>query len=169
MNALSMLDEITHYGLLKTLEKNLGLLQRDLAKKLSVSLGEINFCLNALVEKGSLKISNFRNSDNKLAYAYLLTPREVEEKARIREVVDALHEKGATEHIYHTKVNRPWGSYTVLEEDPEEFKLKSIEVAPGARLSLQSHKLHEAKLSDAKDVVVWEQIPLSESSFIATT
>lgn len=59
---------------------------------------------------------------------------------RVREVVDALHEKGATEHIYHTTVNRPWGSYTVLEEDPEGFKLKRIEVAPGARLSLQSHE-----------------------------
>ena len=59
---------------------------------------------------------------------------------RVREVVDTLHDKGATEHIYHTKVNRPWGSYTVLEEDPEGFKLKRIEVAPGARLSLQSHK-----------------------------
>lgn len=58
----------------------------------------------------------------------------------VRMVVDALHEKGATEHIYHTKVNRPWGSYTVLEEDPEGFKLKRIEVAPGARLSLQSHE-----------------------------
>ena len=58
---------------------------------------------------------------------------------RVREVVDALHEKGATEHVFHTKVNRPWGSYTVLEEDPEGFKLKRIEVAPGARLSLQSH------------------------------
>jgi mannose-1-phosphate guanylyltransferase/mannose-6-phosphate isomerase len=59
---------------------------------------------------------------------------------RVREVVDALHEKGATEHIYHAKVNRPWGSYTVLEDDPEGFKLKRIEVAPGARLSLQSHR-----------------------------
>jgi mannose-1-phosphate guanylyltransferase/mannose-6-phosphate isomerase len=58
---------------------------------------------------------------------------------RVREVVDALQEKGATEHLYHTTVNRPWGSYTVLEEDPEGFKLKRIEVAPGARLSLQSH------------------------------
>jgi mannose-6-phosphate isomerase-like protein (cupin superfamily) len=58
---------------------------------------------------------------------------------RVREVVDVLHKKGATEHICHTKVNRPWGNYTVLEEDPEGFKLKRIEVAPGARLSLQSH------------------------------
>lgn len=58
---------------------------------------------------------------------------------RVREVVDELHRRGANEHICHTKVNRPWGSYTVLEEDPEGFKLKRIEVAPGARLSLQSH------------------------------
>ncbi|MBI5006912.1 MAG: MarR family EPS-associated transcriptional regulator [Nitrosomonadales bacterium] len=78
-----MLDETTHYGLLKTLEENPGLSQRDLAKRLGISLGKVNYCLNALVEKGSLKINNFRNSDNKLAYAYLLTPRGVEEKARI--------------------------------------------------------------------------------------
>src|SRR5512140_434141 len=83
LNASSMLDETTHYGLLKTLEENPGLSQRDLAKKLGISLGKVNFCLNALVEKGSLKINNFRKSDNKLAYAYLLTPRGVEEKARI--------------------------------------------------------------------------------------
>lgn len=59
---------------------------------------------------------------------------------RVREVVDALQKKGATEHIYHRKVNRPWGNYAVLEEDPDGFKIKRIEVAPGARLSLQSHK-----------------------------
>lgn len=78
-----MLDETTHYGLLKMLEENPGLSQRDLAKRLGISLGKVNFCLNALVEKGSLKIGNFRNSDNKRAYAYLLTPRGVEEKARV--------------------------------------------------------------------------------------
>lgn len=78
-----MLDENTHYSLLKTLEENPGLSQRDLAKRLGVSLGKINYCLNALIEKGSLKINNFRNNENKMAYAYLLTPRGVEEKARI--------------------------------------------------------------------------------------
>jgi EPS-associated MarR family transcriptional regulator len=78
-----MLDENTHYGLLKTLEENPDLSQRDLAKRLGVSLGKINFCLNALVAKGSLKIRNFRNNENKLAYAYLLTPRGIEEKASI--------------------------------------------------------------------------------------
>ena len=68
MNTLNMLDETTHYGLLKTLEENPGLSQRELAKQLGVSLGKINYCLNKLIEKGSLKINNFRNSENKLAY-----------------------------------------------------------------------------------------------------
>jgi EPS-associated MarR family transcriptional regulator len=83
LNTRYMLDETTHYGLLKTLEENPGLSQRDLAKKLGISLGKVNFCLNALVEKGSLKINNFRKNDNKLAYAYLLTPSGVEQKARM--------------------------------------------------------------------------------------
>lgn len=78
-----MFDDTTSYGLLKTLENNPGLSQRDMAKRLGVSLGKVNFCLNALIEKGCLKVNNFRNSDNKLAYAYLLTPQGVEEKARI--------------------------------------------------------------------------------------
>ncbi len=59
---------------------------------------------------------------------------------RVREIVDTLQQQGATEHINHTKVNRPWGSYTVLEEENDSFKIKRIEVAPGARLSLQSHR-----------------------------
>jgi EPS-associated MarR family transcriptional regulator len=86
-----MLDETTHYSLLKMLEENPGLSQRDLAKRLGISLGKVNFCLKALVEKGSLKINNFRKSDNKLAYAYLLTPSGIEEKARI--TVEFLHIK----------------------------------------------------------------------------
>ena len=78
-----MSDDTTSYGLLKTLENNPSLSQRDLAKRMGVSLGKINFCLNALIEKGCLKVNNFRNSENKLAYAYLLTPNGVEEKARM--------------------------------------------------------------------------------------
>jgi EPS-associated MarR family transcriptional regulator len=78
-----MLDEITHYSLLQTLEENPGLSQREMAKRLGVSLGKINYCLNALVEKGYLKINNFRNSDNKPAYIYLLTPGGVDQKARM--------------------------------------------------------------------------------------
>ena len=78
-----MSDDTTSYGLLKTLEDNPSLSQRDLAKRLDISLGKVNFCLNALIAKGCLKVNNFRNSDNKLAYAYLLTPHGIEEKARM--------------------------------------------------------------------------------------
>jgi len=81
MNALLMFDESTNYGLLKTLEDNPSLSQRDLAKRLGISLGKVNFCINALIEKGCLKVGNFRNSDNKRSYTYLLTPQGIEQKA----------------------------------------------------------------------------------------
>lgn len=57
--------------------------QRELSSSLGVSLGKINFLLNALIQKGYVKANNFRNSHNKVAYVYLLTPRGLEEKARI--------------------------------------------------------------------------------------
>jgi EPS-associated MarR family transcriptional regulator len=78
-----MFDDTTSYSLLKTLEENPTLSQRQLAKRMGVSLGKVNFCLKALIGKGCLKVSNFRNSENKLAYAYLLTPCGVEHKTRM--------------------------------------------------------------------------------------
>lgn len=78
-----MFNDTISYSLLKALEGNPNLSQRDLAKRLGISLGKVNYCLNALVQKGCLKVNNFRNSSNKLAYAYFLTPQGVEEKARI--------------------------------------------------------------------------------------
>jgi len=76
-------DETTSYQLLKELEQTPTLSQRELANRLGISLGKVNFCMKALVSKGCLKVNNFRNSDNKLAYAYLLTPRGVDERARM--------------------------------------------------------------------------------------
>ena len=78
-----MFDDTTSYGLLKILEDNPSLSQRNLAKQLGISLGKVNFCLNALIAKGCLKVSNFRNSSNKLSYVYLLTPHGVEQKAQM--------------------------------------------------------------------------------------
>ena len=78
-----MLDETTNYKLLKLLQAQPQLSQRQLAQELGVSLGKVNYCLNALIEKGLLKVSNFRSSQNKLAYMYLLTPAGIEEKARV--------------------------------------------------------------------------------------
>ncbi len=54
-----------------------------MAKAMGVSLGKANYCLQALVQKGLVKMDNFRRNDNKLAYSYLLTPSGVEAKARI--------------------------------------------------------------------------------------
>lgn len=70
--------------------------------------------------------------------AILISKRDQTQK--VRDIVERLKERGATEHLHHTSVRRPWGSYTVLGEEQSNFKIKRIEVAPGARLSLQSHR-----------------------------
>ena len=72
-----------HYYLLKLIEENPEISQRQLASELGLSLGKANYCLRALIGKGLVKAENFRNNKNKLAYAYLLTPEGIEEKARI--------------------------------------------------------------------------------------
>jgi EPS-associated MarR family transcriptional regulator len=77
-----MLDDKTRYRLLKLLEANPELSQRQLAGELDVSVGKINFCLNALLDKGLLKVRNFRDNSNKLVYAYYLTPKGAREKVR---------------------------------------------------------------------------------------
>jgi EPS-associated MarR family transcriptional regulator len=64
-------------------ETNPAISQRELAEQLGISLGKVNFCLKALVNVGLLKVTNFRNNKNKLAYMYLLTPSGIEEKALI--------------------------------------------------------------------------------------
>jgi EPS-associated MarR family transcriptional regulator len=68
---------------LRQLESEPRLNQRRLAGRLGLSLGKANYCLRALVRKGLVKASNFKRSDNKLAYAYLLTPSGIQEKARL--------------------------------------------------------------------------------------
>lgn len=80
-----MLTDEYRYKILKTLETYPESSQRDLARELGISLGRVNFCLKALVEVGLLKATNFRNSRNKLAYMYLLTPNGVKEKTLITE------------------------------------------------------------------------------------
>jgi len=57
--------------------------QRQLAEKLGVSLGKTNHCIRALLEKGWVKATNFKNSNNKRAYRYLLTPSGIEAKVRM--------------------------------------------------------------------------------------
>jgi EPS-associated MarR family transcriptional regulator len=73
----------THLKVLRQIEANPEITQRELAQQLGVSLGKVNYCLKALIDRGWVKANNFRNSHNKVAYAYLLTPNGLEEKARI--------------------------------------------------------------------------------------
>lgn len=78
-----LLNEDLRYKLLKLLATEPQISQRDLALRLGISVGKTNYCLGALVNKGLVKINNFRKANNKLAYAYLLTPSGFEEKARV--------------------------------------------------------------------------------------
>ena len=71
------------YQVMRLLEANPELSQRDVARALGISLGKVNYCVQALVRKGWIKATNFKNSHHKAAYMYLLTPRGIEEKARV--------------------------------------------------------------------------------------
>lgn len=71
------------YRLLKYLAEHPDASQRDLARELGISLGKVNYCLRALIEKGWVKMRNFRRSRKKAAYLYVLTPRGIEEKMNV--------------------------------------------------------------------------------------
>ena len=77
-----MKDEIA-YKLLKLIENEPHLSQREIAQQMGVSLGKTNYCLKALIDKGFVKIRNFYNNDKKSAYIYFLTPQGIEEKAEV--------------------------------------------------------------------------------------
>lgn len=77
------LYEESHLKVLRLLEAHPDLSQRELAERLGVSLGKTNYCVRSLLDKGLLKINNFRNSRNKVAYAYLLTPAGITAKAEL--------------------------------------------------------------------------------------
>lgn len=77
------LQEDTNFRLMQLLHDNPHLSQREMAKALGISFGGINYCLNALIEKGLVKIHNFSQNQNKFGYAYLLTPSGISEKAML--------------------------------------------------------------------------------------
>ena len=71
------------FQILKSLERDSHPTQRQLSNDLGVSLGKTNYCLKSLIEKGFIKVNNFRNSNNKIQYSYLLTQKGIEEKAKL--------------------------------------------------------------------------------------
>ena len=78
-----MAGEEIRYKLMRLLEANPRMSQREAARTLDVSLGKVNYCVQALIRKGWIKASRFKNSRSKAAYMYLLTPRGIEEKASL--------------------------------------------------------------------------------------
>lgn len=75
--------EDARFRVLSLLQRHPNLSQRELAEMLGVSLGQTNFVLNALIDKGLVKVGNFRKSNNRLRYAYILTPKGASEKVSL--------------------------------------------------------------------------------------
>jgi EPS-associated MarR family transcriptional regulator len=101
-----MLDDDTRYRLLRLLTEHPNHSQRELASELGLSLGKTNYSLRALIARGWVKVQNFRSSNNKLAYAYVLTP--VGAVAKFRATADFLRRKQ--------------GEYTRLEREIAELR-----------------------------------------------
>ena len=78
-----MPNKQSKYQLLKSLEQDANLTQRQLSTELGISLGKVNYCLQSLIQKGFVKINNFKNSNHKIQYSYLLTPTGIEEKTKL--------------------------------------------------------------------------------------
>ena len=113
----------THLNVLRYLEDKPDVTQRELARALGVSLGKTNYCLQALIRKGWVKVGNFKNSANKRAYLYVLTPKGI----------------GAKVHISITYLQRKMEEYEALRSEIEQLKteLKDSEVHDQSESSLE--------------------------------
>lgn len=76
----SQLQEDTYFRLLRMLQDNPDMTQREIAEKLGISTSGLNYCLKALIDKGWIKVQNFSQSKNKFGYIYVLTPQGLAEK-----------------------------------------------------------------------------------------
>lgn len=77
------MDNEARYRVLRLIEEHPRLTQRELAERLGISLGKVNYCLRALIDRGFVKARNFKNIERKLQYAYALTPKGVQERTRV--------------------------------------------------------------------------------------
>ena len=110
-------QEEIQFEVLRRLHQTPQVSQRALAKDLGVGLGTINFCFQALVEKGLVKMQNFSQSNNKLRYAYLLTPAGVAEKSKL------------TAEFLRRKV----AEYEALQAEIEALKVEMNSVKAGSQ------------------------------------
>jgi EPS-associated MarR family transcriptional regulator len=108
-----MLNDETRYRILKMLEADPQASQRRIADELGISLERVNYCLQALIRKGLVKVNNFRSSTSKRAYLYLLTPRGIEERARV------------TARFLRVKLDE----YEILKRELEELQREANQTA----------------------------------------
>ena len=98
--------------LLRKLESSPEYTQRELSKEMGVSLGKVNYCIRKLTEKGLIKITNFKQNPNKVGYVYILTPRGIEEKAKLT----------------FSFLKRKMTEYEILKKEIHELKLETEEM-----------------------------------------
>lgn len=117
----SALQEDVRYRILRLLDENPEMSQRDLADALGMSLGGIHYVLSALVDRGLVKLGHFRSAPDKRRYAYILTPQGIAEKAAI------------TQRFLHRKMEE----YAALKAEIEALQRElgpGAEAVPGAAL-----------------------------------
>ena len=98
--------------LLLKLESSPEYTQRELSREMGVSLGKVNYCMKKLTEKGLIKITNFKQNPNKIGYVYFLTPKGIDEKARLT----------------FSFLKRKITEYELLQKEINELKLESEEI-----------------------------------------
>ena len=98
--------------LLRRLEINPEYTQRELSQEMGVSLGKVNYCMKKLIEKGLVKITNFKQYPNKMSYSYTITPRGIEEKTKLT----------------FSFLKRKMTEYEILKKEINELKLETEEM-----------------------------------------
>lgn len=114
-------DEV-RYRFLKSVGERPGASQRELARELGISVGKTNYCLRALIEKGWLKVRNFRRSDNKTAYLYVLTRSGMRERAKAARAF--LERKMAEYDALEREIRRLTAE---IDDSPEDLLEKTSE------------------------------------------
>jgi EPS-associated MarR family transcriptional regulator len=109
------LQEDTYYRVMRILQNNPDLTQRELARQLGISVGGLNYCLKALMEKGWVKMNNFAHSKNKFGYVYVLTPHGMAQKAALT----------------HRFLQRKMQEYEALRAEIEALKAEAPGMKPG--------------------------------------
>jgi len=108
-NRQARIQEDTYFRVMRILQHNPDLTQRELAEKLGISVGGLNYCLKALTEKGWVKMQNFAQSKNKFGYIYVLTPRGMSKKMALTSQF----------------LKRKMGEYEELKAEIEALKFES--------------------------------------------